>query len=290
MDKTMTTTDERHALDSPVDALTRLFTILGSPIAHVRAPVVWSALFKRYGVNALMLPADVAASNFDAAMKGLKATENVDGAMFTMPHKLAAMNHADMLTERARRIGAINLLRRLPGGAWEGDNVDGAGFLAGLHADGVILEGANIYLHGCGGVGRCIGWTLAMENIASLTVHDADEGRAHELARSIATVSSASLATGMPSMTDIDIAINASPVGLNASDALPFPVDALPPHAVVADVIMEPLMTALLQSARARGLKIHHGRNMMNHAMPIAASFFGLPAAFDWNGGILQEY
>lgn len=279
--------DERHSLDSPVDALTRLFYILGSPIAHVRAPIVWSALFKRYDVNALMLPADVAASNFDAAMKGLKATENVDGAIFTMPHKLAAMDHADVLTQRARRIGSINLLRRLADGTWEGDNVDGAGFLAGLHADGVSLGGANVYLHGCGGVGRCIGWTLGMEKIESLAVHDADEGRARELARSIATVSSARLTTGMPSMKDIDIAINASPVGLNASDALPFPVDALPSHAVVADVIMDPHTTALLEAAHVRGLKIHHGRNMMNHAMPIAASFFGFPASFDWNGNVL---
>lgn len=282
-------TDERHSLDSPVDALTRLFYILGSPIAHVRAPVVWSALFKRYGINALMLPADVATANFGAAMKGLKAIENVDGAIFTMPHKFAAMDHADMLTQRAQRIGSINLLRRLADGAWEGDNVDGAGFLAGLHADGVALEGANVYLHGCGGVGRCIGWTLGMENIASLTVHDADEERERELARSIAKGSNARISAGIPSMKDIDIAINASPVGLNAGDAPPFSVDGLPPHAVVADVIMEPPMTALLQSAHARGLKIHHGRNMMNHAMPIAASFFGLPASFDWNGATLSR-
>lgn len=287
----MTMNDERHSLDSPVDspvdALTRLFYILGSPIAHVRAPVVWSALFKRYGVNALMLPADVTALNFDTAMKGLKATENVDGAIFTMPHKFAAMDHADVLTQRAQRIGSINLLRRLADGTWEGDNVDGAGFITGLHADGVNLDGANVYLHGCGGVGRSIGWTLGMEKIASLTVHDVDEGRARELARSIGSVSSARLATGRPSMRDIDIAINASPVGLNAGDTLPFPVDALPSHAVVADVIMEPRMTALLESARARGLKVHHGRNMMNHAMPIAASFFGLPDSFNWNGEAL---
>jgi shikimate dehydrogenase len=283
----MTMKNERHSLDSSVDALTRLFYILGSPISHVRAPVVWSALFKRYGVNALMLPADVSASNFNTAMKGLKATENVDGAIFTMPHKFAAMDHADVLTQRAKRIGSINLLRRLADGTWEGDNVDGAGFLAGLHADGVSLEGVNVYLHGCGGVGRCIGWTLGMEKIASLTVNDVDEARASELARSIAGVSSARLATGMPSMKDIDIAINASPVGLNASDVLPFPVDALPSHAVVADVIMEPPMTELLKLAQARGLKVHQGKNMMNHAMPIAAEFFCLPASFDWNGKIL---
>ncbi len=237
MDKIMMK-DERNSRDSPVDTQTRLFYILGSPIAHVRAPIVWSALFKRYGVNTLMLPADVTTSNFDTAMKGLKAIKNFDGAFFTMPHKFAAMDHADSLTQRAQRIGSINLLRRQADGTWEGDNVDGAGFIAGLRADGVSLDGAKVYLHGCGGVGRSIGWTLGVDKIASLTVYDVDEGRAREPARSIASVSSARLATGRPSMRDIDIAINASPVGLNASDDLPFTVGELPLHAVVADVIM----------------------------------------------------
>jgi shikimate dehydrogenase len=65
------------------------------------------------------------------------------------------------------------------------------------------------------------------------------------------------------------------------------PVDALPSHALVADVIMDPHTTALPEASHARGLKVHHGKNMMNYAMPIAASFFDFPAFFDWNGNVL---
>jgi shikimate dehydrogenase len=57
--------------------------------------------------------------------------------------------------------------------------------------------------------------------------------------------------------------VNASPVGLKA--------------------------TPLLIAARRRGLKIHHGRNMMSFAMPLAARFFGLPMSHDWNGAPLQS-
>jgi shikimate dehydrogenase len=90
-------------------------------------------------------------------------------------------------------------------------------------------------------------------------------------------------------MSTIDLAVNASPVGLNADDPLPFSVDDSPHHAVVADVIMEPRTTRLLAAAHSRGLKVHHGRNMMNFGMPIAASFFGLPESFDWNGAAVQK-
>ncbi|MFL9934160.1 hypothetical protein P0D88_34390 [Paraburkholderia sp. RL18-103-BIB-C] len=50
---------------------------------------------------------------------------------------------------------------------------------------------------------------------------------------------------------------------------------------------MDPHTTALPEASHARGLKVHHGKNMMNYAMPIAASFFGFPAFFDWNGNVL---
>ena len=280
---------ERGRLGSPVDAQTRLFAIIGDPIDHVRAPVVWSALFGRFGINAVFLPAHVEAAGFDAAIRGLKALRNVDGLMFTMPHKAAAMRHADTLTERARRVGSLNLLRPDPDGSWTGDNVDGAGFIAGLHADGIRLDGVHAYVHGAGGVGRNIAWSLAAEPIASLVIFDIDAGRAGELAAHIAAECLVPVTAGAIDALRCGLAVNASPLGLDAGDPLPFTVDALPAGAVVADVVMEPMMTALLGAAAARGLKVHHGRNMMNHAMPLAARFFRLPEAHDWNGGALQN-
>ena len=280
---------ERERLGAPVDAHTRLFVILGDPIAHVRAPVVWSALFRRFGVNAVFLPAHVAPDRIDAAIRGLKALRNLDGMMFTMPHKTAAMPHADTLTRRARRVGSINLLRPDPDGRWTGDNVDGAGFIAGLAADGIRVEGRRAHVHGAGGVGRNIAWSLAAEAIASLTIFDIDARRAAELAARISAECAAPVVAGMFDAARCDLAINASPLGLAAADPLPFPVDALAAGAVVADVVMEPMMTALLRAAALRGLKVHHGRNMMNHGMPLAAAFFGLPAVHDWNGGALQN-
>ncbi|BCF95078.1 shikimate dehydrogenase family protein [Paraburkholderia largidicola] len=280
---------ERRRLDAPVDAATRLFFIFGSPISHVRAPVIWSALMKRYGLNAVFLPAHVDSADFDEAIAGIKGLKNVDGMMFTMPHKIAALKHADVLTERAQLVGSINLLRRSASGIWEGDNVDGAGFVAGLKADNVLLDGINVYVHGCGGVGQNIAWSLAMEPIASLTVFDIDSVRAAELAGKIGKKSSAKVITGTLASRDCGLAINASPLGLKETDPVPFPVVEMLPSAIVADVIMEPMMTPLLTTAQARGLKVHHGRNMMNYAMPIAAAFYGLPSSLDWNGGPLQN-
>lgn len=228
----------------------------------MRAPVVWSALFKRYDINAVLLPAHVDSAGIDKAILGAKSMKNVGGLMFTMPHKEVALSHADTLTERARLVGAINLLRPDSDGRWTGDNVDGAGFVAGLRADGVALAGLDVHVHGCGGVGRNIAWWLAMQPIASLTVFDIDAARPEDLVAAIAKRTGKAVRCGMPEWPSCGLAVNASPLGLKPHDTLPFPVDAFGPAAVVADVIMEPTFTALLQAARVRGLKIHHGRNI----------------------------
>ena len=281
--------DERERLGAPVDAGTRLFAIVGDPICHVRAPVVWSALFRRFGINAVFLPARVAPARLDAALAGLKALANLDGLMFTMPHKVAALRHADTLSVRAQRVGAINLLRPEPDGTWSGDNVDGAGFVAGLAADGVRLAGRQVHVQGVGGVGENIAWSLAGEGIAGLTLCDLDRTRAARLAQRIARDCGIHAADGQLDPAHCDLAVNATPLGLAPDDPLPFPVDALAPGTVVADVIMEPMRTRLLDAAARRGLKVHHGRNMMNHAMPLAARFFRLPDGQNWNGAALQN-
>lgn len=283
---------ERAHLDAPIDARTRLFAILGHPIDHVRAPVVWSALFKRYGINAVFLPAHVEPNGFDAAIAGFKRLKNVDGLMFTMPHKVAALGHADDITGRARRVGSLNLLRPNADGTWTGDNVDGAGFMAGLAAEHISIDGVHAYVHGAGGVGENIAWSLAThatQRLASLTLFDIDSARAAGLAARIAATCALKVSAGVMDARQCGLAINASPIGLEAHDPMPFAVDALPGGAVVADVIMEPMFTPLLKAAMARGLKVHHGRNMMNFGMTLAAQFFRLPSDREWHGGALQN-
>jgi shikimate dehydrogenase len=203
--------------------------------------------------------------------------------MFTMPFKVDAMRHCNRFTDRAERVGAINLMRREADGGWTGDNVDGPGFVDGLRRDGIALAGRRVYLHGCGGVGQNLAWTLATEAIASITLFDIDVARAHGLAERIRARLGIDARAGALDGAACDLAINASPVGLHDDDPLPFTVDLLAPTAVVADVIMEPLMTRLLLAAQSRGLQIHHGRHMMHCALPLAADFYRLPMERSWD-------
>jgi len=65
---------------------------------------------------------------------------------------------------------------------------------------------------------------------------------------------------------------------MRPGDELPIDSRALVPGQLVADVIMKPPLTALLEQARARGLAIHPGHHMMDGQIAAVAEFFGLPS------------
>ena len=100
---------------------TRVIAIVGDPIAQVKSPAgVTQALIER-GRNAGVVPLHVAAGALDAFMHGLSVAHNVDGIIATIPHKFAAYRHCTSASERARILGAANILRRNADGTWHGE-------------------------------------------------------------------------------------------------------------------------------------------------------------------------
>ena len=90
---------------------TQLLGIIGDPIAQVRSPEVWSALFRLNGVDAVCAPMQVAPWGLAAFLEGAKALRNFLGLIVTIPHKAASLEHVARLTERAARVGAVNVIR-----------------------------------------------------------------------------------------------------------------------------------------------------------------------------------
>ena len=74
----------------------------------------------------------------------------------------------------------------------------------------------------------------------------------------------------------IHIAINATALGLRPGDPQAFDPMTLDPDVVVADVIMSPVETPLLKRARTHGRRIHHGRHMLDHQVPLYLDWFGI--------------
>jgi shikimate dehydrogenase len=128
-------------MDVTLTGETRLYFIVGAPIAQVKSPPALTAILVARGANALVVLAHVAPADLDAFMAAARLVQNVDGIVVTVPHKIAALAHCDEATERARFAGSTNIIRRDPDGRWRGDNTDGQGYLDGIAARGFDVPG-----------------------------------------------------------------------------------------------------------------------------------------------------
>ncbi len=256
---------------------TRLFAIVGDPIAQARSPQVFNALFGRWGLDAVLVPMQVPADGLAAALDGLRQVRNLDGVVVTVPHKITAAHSIERLSETAREVGAVNCLRRGADGAWEGEIFDGEGFVRSLAARGFALRGQRVYLAGAGGAGRALAHAMAQAGVAALQLMDVDVARAQALRDALGRRHPGlqlSLADARPQ--GVALAVNATPCGMGGGSQTPFALDGLDAQALVADIVMQPAQTALLAQAAARGLATHAGQGLLDHQAECVARFFGL--------------
>lgn len=261
-----------------ISGRTRLYAVLGDPIAQVQAPSLLNPLLDRLGVDAVLVPVHAPASRLDEVVAGLKATANLDGLLVTVPHKLAMCAHADELSDTAAVLGSTNALRREAGNRWFADNFDGVGFVRGLAAKDHQVAGRAVALFGAGGAGLAVAAALLAAGAARIDVTDPNPERLDDLLTRLKSrwPDRVTAASGPPA-PDTAIAVNATPLGLSPEDPLPFDPAHLPPATLVADIIMRPAETRLLRTATALGLPTHSGIHMLTHQLPLYQDFFRLP-------------
>jgi shikimate dehydrogenase len=265
-----------------VDGTTRLLGIVGDPVAQVRSPMLWSALFRYNNINAICVPFHVHPADFTRFVSGLREVDNLLGLYVTIPHKQAAAEFADVLTPRADMAGTANVLRRLPGGGWVGDMLDGLGFVLALQANGQSVSGRRAIVVGSGGVGSAIAFALAVAGAASVAVADIDPDRAAALSRRIVARTGVKSWVSQAHATGFDLIVNASPMGMRPDDPLPLELGGLTAETIVGDVVVAAEPTPLLRAARACGCHAQEGSAMTDHQASAMAGFLGLETG-DWS-------
>jgi shikimate dehydrogenase len=263
---------------SPVDGNTLIFATPGNPVAQIRLPQVMEAVFADLGINAVWLPMHVEADGLATVLQGLRTIHNFRGITVAIPYKPVVGAMLDRLTRTAQAAGSVNLVRREPDGTLLGDIVDGTGFVRGLELQGHAPKGATAWIVGLGGGGSAIAAALAEAGVARLYLSEARRERAAALAERLAHYYPSlpvQLVEAPPGR--VDFAINATPCGLQPGDPLPFDPSRLAAETIVCDIIMKPKDTALLEAARARGLRVHYGHHMLDAQIAMYLRFLGLP-------------
>jgi len=262
-----------------ITGTTRVFYILGDPVAQVRAPEVYNHLFRRHGIDAVLVPLKLPAAALPGFLQhGMKA-ENIGGLWATIPHKAQLASLLDPSDPVARIAGAVNAVRRLPDGRLEAALFDGIGFVKGLDHHGIEVKGRRVLIVGAGGGGHAVAAAVAQRGPAALAVFNRTRDRAAALVERLRPIVGATATVAASAdPAGFDLVVNCTSQGLKADDPLPFEPARVDAGAAVVDIIMSKQPTPLLRECRARGLKAEAGFEMLVQQIPEYLRFFGFDA------------
>ena len=262
---------------------------MGQPVAGNPTQYMMGKALAAAGLDWRYLTLEVAPDDLADAVRGMRAM-GFRGANFTIPHKVAVIEHLDSLSEAAELAGAVNCAYR-QSGKLIGENTDGKGFIESLRGL-VDPAGKQVVVLGAGGAARAIAVELALAGAAGITIVNRTPERGGELADCLSKKTPVA-AKYVPWDGDYtvgdgtDILVNATSIGLSDPDArVPLAVETLASETIVADVIFNPPNTDLLRRARGRGCKTLDGLGMLVNQ---AATSFKIWTATDPDTAVMRE-
>lgn len=266
-----------------IGADTKVYGVVGHPVAHSMSPAIHNAAFEAVGHDGVYLPllVEPGYESFKAFMETFLGFEplGLSGLSVTIPHKENALRY---LIEKgaevdplARSIGALNTIVVDRGGRQaaprlRGFSTDYAAILdsitAKLGIDRSGLSGLRVAVLGAGGTGRTAVAALAHYG-ATVVVYNRTRERAEELAAEFDGKTGKVVAAPLEKLCDscCQVYLNATSVGMHPNvQASPF--GEAPPklgtETLVFDSVYNPMRTRLIEQAEAAGAKTVGGVEM----------------------------
>lgn len=247
---------------------TKTLGILGCPVGHSLSPLMHNAAFAALHLDYIYVPLPVEREDLGQAVAGLKAM-GFAGANVTIPHKVTVMPYLDEIHPSAQLAGAVNTIV-IQKGKSIGYNTDGRGFIQSLLGKKIDIAGKKAVLLGAGGAARAVAAGLMEYDIANIVVGTRSAAKAQDFVQLFpegSKIAGCNWETEIfrKALSQCDILINCTPIGMSANkeNQLPVDWDLLQPHAAVCDLIYNPPLTDFLAQAEKRGHVILNGTGML---------------------------
>src|SRR6059036_2903367 len=252
--------------------------VLGDPVAHSLSPQMQNAALRACEIDMQYARFHIRTNELRSALLFLRTLDFV-GINVTAPHKIAAFKQVDETDESAARAEAVNTIR-VRDEKLIGSNTDGEGFLRAIRTEfSIDLRDLRVMIIGAGGgTGRAIAWQCALENCERLVLVNRTLKKANVLADQLRPFFSGPRVLGPSArleavaldesvmrtqLADIDLIVNATPLGMNPSDPTPVPARLLAPHHIIFDCVYGPSKTALIRAAEEAGARGANGLSML---------------------------
>jgi shikimate dehydrogenase len=249
-----------------INGQTKIFGILGRPVAHSLSPAMHNAAFRHLGINAAYVAFPV--TDLPQAVAGLRGL-GIGGVSVTIPFKEEIIPLIDELDTRAAEIGAVNTVVNRDG-RLTGYNTDWLGAVAALTAK-IGLQGRHVLVLGAGGASRAVAFGIVQAG-GRVSLTDVDQARATALVKDLGGE-----AIPLNNLGDCpaSVLVNATPVGMTPDvDGIPISPELLGRFEVVMDIVYQPLATRLLREAEAHGCAAIDGLQMLIHQGAVQFELF----------------
>jgi shikimate dehydrogenase len=252
--------------------------VFGDPVAHSLSPQIQNAALRACEIEMQYARFHIRPNELSSALRFLRRLDFI-GVNMTVPHKIAALGQLDATDQSATRTGAVNTIR-VRDNKLIGSNTDGEGFLRAMrHEFSVDVRDLRVLILGAGGgTGHAIAWQCALENCERLVLVNRTPEKATALAEKLRPYFAGPRVLGPAArletiawdetalraqLADIDLIVNATPLGMNPSDPTPVPARLLAPHHMVFDCVYGRSKTSLLRGADEAGARGVNGLSML---------------------------
>ena len=253
--------------------------VMGWPVEHSLSPRLHGYWLARHGIDGAYDALAVAPDTLARRLSGL-AADGIRGVNLTVPHKQAALGLMASLSPAARAIGAVNTVVVGDDGALSGENTDAFGFMENLRHGAPAWSAASgaAVVIGAGGAARAVCHGLLEAGAPEIRLINRTPDRAEALAvMDGARISVQPWAARCEALAGAVLVVNTTSLGMSGQPALDLDLAALPPAALVTDIVYAPLETPLLAAAGRRGNPRVDGLGMLLHqARPGFESWFGV--------------
>ncbi len=262
-----------------ISGATKLYCLLGNPVAHSLSPFIMNRAFELMAIGAVYVATPVVPHRLGDAVSGLRAM-GAGGANVTYPHKGAVLSHVDHCSQSALLLQAANTLHFTDDGI-HAHNTDARGATLALEEiAGVSLRDKRVLVFGAGGAARATAWGVLEAGASGVVFCVRDTERVRPLLGGLREAHGDEAIDLLPAydprgpeamrrtIAAADILINATPVGMSSSQAsagFPLIDDAtwIEPTHVCFDLVYGPAQTPFLAMAQARGARRLTGRSML---------------------------
>jgi 3-dehydroquinate dehydratase/shikimate dehydrogenase len=286
-----------------INADTKLYGVIGAPVAHSAGPVVHNACFAEMSENKLYLPLLVESrpsegrgeggkSEFDCFLRHVLSRSwlGFRGFSITIPHKENALNfvkeNRGFIEPLAEKIGAVNTIVIGPDSKLLAYNTDYSAAMDAITStigSKAKLKNLAVAVIGAGGVAKAIVAGLSDAG-AKITIYNRTVKRGEKLA---AEFNCNFAALNNLANLDAKLVINCTSIGMYPdTDATPLPKKCIKKDMVVFDTVYNPPQTLLLKQAEEKKAKTIDGLSMFTKQ---AAAQFKLFTGKDANSKLMRK-